>query len=153
MMWVRWTLPRLRIDQVMETCLKYLLPISCVLLLGVSLAFSEVLMGAEISWRLILASIGNIFWHLLNLLELYCLFKMIFKVLYNYGLFCLHHELGEEALEEWRRGTKVAKFLCVELVDKKKAGRRARSRPVPLVVLQDQDYMPVASRLRTRRND
>jgi NADH-quinone oxidoreductase subunit H len=36
MMWVRWTLPRLRIDQVMETCLKYLLPISCVLLLGVS---------------------------------------------------------------------------------------------------------------------
>jgi NADH-quinone oxidoreductase subunit H len=34
---VRWTLPRLRIDQVMMTCLKYLLPISCVLLLGVSL--------------------------------------------------------------------------------------------------------------------
>jgi NADH-quinone oxidoreductase subunit H len=37
MMWVRWTLPRLRIDQVMMTCLKYLLPISCVLLLGVSI--------------------------------------------------------------------------------------------------------------------
>jgi NADH-quinone oxidoreductase subunit H len=37
MMWVRWTLPRLRIDQVMMTCLKYLLPISCVLLLGVAL--------------------------------------------------------------------------------------------------------------------
>jgi NADH-quinone oxidoreductase subunit H len=36
-MWVRWTLPRLRIDQVMMTCLKYLLPISCVLLMGVSL--------------------------------------------------------------------------------------------------------------------
>src|SRR5262249_48580470 len=36
MMWVRWTLPRLRIDQVMMTCLKYLLPISCALLLGVS---------------------------------------------------------------------------------------------------------------------
>lgn len=33
-MWVRWTLPRLRIDQVMMTCLKYLLPISCVLFLG-----------------------------------------------------------------------------------------------------------------------
>jgi NADH-quinone oxidoreductase subunit H len=43
MMWVRWTLPRLRIDQVMMTCLKYLLPISCVLLLGVS--FWEVLVG------------------------------------------------------------------------------------------------------------
>jgi NADH-quinone oxidoreductase subunit H len=37
MIWVRWTLPRLRIDQVMMTCLKYLLPIGCVLLLGVSL--------------------------------------------------------------------------------------------------------------------
>ena len=32
--WVRWTLPRLRIDQVMTTCLKYLVPISCFLLLG-----------------------------------------------------------------------------------------------------------------------
>jgi NADH-quinone oxidoreductase subunit H len=37
MIWVRWTLPRLRIDQVMMACLKYFLPISCVLLLGVSL--------------------------------------------------------------------------------------------------------------------
>src|SRR4029450_3722674 len=37
MMWMRWSLPRLRIDQVMMTCLKYFLPISCVLLLGVCL--------------------------------------------------------------------------------------------------------------------
>ena len=37
MMWVRWTLPRLRIDQVMTTCLRYLVPISCALLVGVSI--------------------------------------------------------------------------------------------------------------------
>jgi NADH-quinone oxidoreductase subunit H len=37
MMWMRWSLPRLRIDQVMETCLQYFLPISCVLLVGVCL--------------------------------------------------------------------------------------------------------------------
>lgn len=32
--WLRWTLPRLRIDQVITTCLKYLVPISCFLFLG-----------------------------------------------------------------------------------------------------------------------
>jgi len=32
--WIRWSLPRLRIDQVMTTCLKYLVPISCFLFLG-----------------------------------------------------------------------------------------------------------------------
>lgn len=36
MMWLRWTLPRLRIDQVMEMCLKYCLPISCFTLIGVT---------------------------------------------------------------------------------------------------------------------
>ncbi|QDT64049.1 complex I subunit 1/NuoH family protein [Calycomorphotria hydatis] len=35
--WVRWTLPRLRIDQVMTTCLKYLIPITCFLFLGTTL--------------------------------------------------------------------------------------------------------------------
>ena len=45
--WVRWTLPRLRIDQVMMTCLKYLLPISCALFLGATV------------WPLILMSSGQ----------------------------------------------------------------------------------------------
>src|SRR5690606_9169814 len=34
MMWIRWTLPRLRIDQVMTTCLKYCTPIAAVMFLG-----------------------------------------------------------------------------------------------------------------------
>lgn len=34
MMWVRWTLPRLRIDQVITTCLKYCVPIAAVCFVG-----------------------------------------------------------------------------------------------------------------------
>jgi len=37
MMWVRWTLPRLRIDQVMATCLKYCTPIAAAMFLGATL--------------------------------------------------------------------------------------------------------------------
>ena len=37
MMWLRWTLPRLRIDQVMTTCLKYCVPIAAVMFLGAML--------------------------------------------------------------------------------------------------------------------
>jgi NADH-quinone oxidoreductase subunit H len=37
MMWIRWTLPRLRIDQVMMVCWKYIVPMGCVLIVGVSL--------------------------------------------------------------------------------------------------------------------
>jgi len=36
MMWVRWTLPRLRIDQVITTCLKYCVPIAATSLLFVT---------------------------------------------------------------------------------------------------------------------
>jgi NADH-quinone oxidoreductase subunit H len=37
MMWVRWTLPRLRIDQVITTCLKYCVPIAAVAFLFATL--------------------------------------------------------------------------------------------------------------------
>src|SRR5580692_4449954 len=51
-MWLRWTLPRLRIDQVMTTCLKYLVPISCFLFLGAAvwpLALAQVA-GGRTNW-------------------------------------------------------------------------------------------------------
>jgi len=34
MIWVRWTLPRLRIDQVMATCLKYCVPLAAICFVG-----------------------------------------------------------------------------------------------------------------------
>jgi hypothetical protein len=34
MMWLRWTLPRLRIDQVMTVCLKYCIPLSSAMFVG-----------------------------------------------------------------------------------------------------------------------
>ena len=37
MMWARWTLPRLRIDQVMTVCLKYCIPLAAVMLVGATL--------------------------------------------------------------------------------------------------------------------
>jgi NADH-quinone oxidoreductase subunit H len=35
MIWIRWSLPRLRIDQVMTTCLKYCVPMAAAMLVGV----------------------------------------------------------------------------------------------------------------------
>lgn len=70
MMWVRWTLPRLRIDQVMMTCLKYLLPISCVLLMGVSLW--QLLVPGEvrqiIQYVIAAVSVGGFAWFMLKVL-------------------------------------------------------------------------------------
>jgi NADH-quinone oxidoreductase subunit H len=37
MIWLRWTLPRLRIDQVMTTCLKYCVPLASAMMLGAML--------------------------------------------------------------------------------------------------------------------
>lgn len=43
MLWIRWTIPRIRIDQVMHLCLKVLLPfaLACVLIAGVQAAFTK----------------------------------------------------------------------------------------------------------------
>jgi NADH-quinone oxidoreductase subunit H len=70
MMWVRWTLPRLRIDQVMMTCLKYLLPISCALLLGVGLWQVAV-------WPLVGKWFGYVLGVVWALLCLFVVFKLV----------------------------------------------------------------------------
>jgi NADH-quinone oxidoreductase subunit H len=50
MMWLRWTLPRLRIDQVMTTCLKYCIPLASAMFLG-SMLFSYAFPGGMIRTR------------------------------------------------------------------------------------------------------
>jgi NADH-quinone oxidoreductase subunit H len=50
MLWIRWTFPRTRLDQVMHICLKVFLPISFVCLIGAAfwLILSEVVVGTMI---------------------------------------------------------------------------------------------------------
>lgn len=55
MMWMRWSLPRLRIDQVMITCLKYFLPIACALLIGTCLWELFVPSGIENMWQYVIS--------------------------------------------------------------------------------------------------
>jgi len=51
MMWIRWTLPRLRIDQVMTTCLKYCTPIAAVMFAGAMLWQLLLPAGLFPGWR------------------------------------------------------------------------------------------------------
>jgi hypothetical protein len=53
-MWIRWTLPRPRIDQVLYACVKVLLPITCVLLLGAAL------------WQLLVPEMPGVAWQTYN---------------------------------------------------------------------------------------
>jgi NADH-quinone oxidoreductase subunit H len=50
-MWLRWTLPRPRIDQVLYACVKVLLPLACVLLLGATLWQLLIPERAGIPWE------------------------------------------------------------------------------------------------------
>jgi NADH-quinone oxidoreductase subunit H len=50
-MWVRWTLPRPRIDQVLYACVKVLLPLACVLLFGAALWQLFVPERTGVPWR------------------------------------------------------------------------------------------------------
>ena len=61
MMWIRWSLPRLRIDQVMMTCLKYFLPIGCTLVIGVSVWQLYLASAIGEATRFILAGISVLF--------------------------------------------------------------------------------------------
>ena len=53
-MWIRWTLPRPRIDQVLYACVKVLLPIACALLLGAAL------------WQLLVPEMSGVPWRQYN---------------------------------------------------------------------------------------
>ena len=52
MVWVRWTLPRLRIDQVITTCLKYCVPIVAVCFLGALAWQMTPALGSPNDWNL-----------------------------------------------------------------------------------------------------
>ncbi len=53
-MWLRWTLPRPRIDQVLYACVKVLLPLSCALLLGAAV------------WQLLIPELYGVPWFAYN---------------------------------------------------------------------------------------
>jgi uncharacterized membrane protein len=50
-MWLRWTLPRPRIDQVLYACLKVLMPLACLLLLGGAVWQWLILERPGLPWR------------------------------------------------------------------------------------------------------
>ena len=62
-MWIRWTLPRPRIDQVLYACVKVLLPLSCVLLLGAALwqLFIHEHTMVAFATQIVLAALGVMF--------------------------------------------------------------------------------------------
>lgn len=59
-MWIRWTLPRIRIDQVMHACIKYLLPLSMALFFGNSLWMLLVRPGEGIIGHIMRYALGTV---------------------------------------------------------------------------------------------
>jgi NADH-quinone oxidoreductase subunit H len=59
--WIRWTLPRLRVDQMMLVCWKYLVPLSFLNLLGTAVWMmfvpEESVFGRAASWALVLLAV------------------------------------------------------------------------------------------------
>ena len=61
MIWIRWTIPRVRIDQVMYICLKVLLPMALICLMGAALQVVGV--PAWAMWIVFAATVAGITIH------------------------------------------------------------------------------------------
>lgn len=86
-MWLRWTLPRLRIDQVLHLCIKVLLPVACFNLLGAAacLWLIDPLPRVQLILQIVLACVAVAIVGLLGMVVLHAFLtreRSTFKVLF-----------------------------------------------------------------------
>lgn len=63
MIWLRWTLPRYRVDQLMTLCWKGLLPVTVIAFLGAGIAVMQTGAGYRLFWRAaVLFAVGFFWW-------------------------------------------------------------------------------------------